>query len=299
MNNESPDKSIFHPITIFTGFLTFFIMSLLFTDPIFLFLMFFITMAYIVALGGARKMFGYIKYIVFFMFVYSLFNVFFSQHGKNVLFQFVMPVFGNVKISAESIFFSFTIMLKMLLIYSIFYAYSIAEKGSRNFFHCLLNRYPKLAITFIMSLTFLKRLPNEFSNVSQVVKGRVSKHGSSNYAGRMHYYFSVLKSILLLSLEYAWGYSEVLYSKAFDSGKRTDYYSEKLKVNDLIVIAAFIFSIIAAAYFASNSIGVTNFYPTVSKINIAKDIKYAFIALWPFIFFNISMIKGRKNVRID
>ena len=285
-----------HPLTvcIFLGTLT--ILSASFTHPLYLGLMFLAVVTYISMAGALKEWKYYLFFGLFMVILIILVNALFSRAGTTIILRGPnVPVFGKLDISIEALSYGFNMAIKILLIISIFCLYSNIQDPDKTL--SFLSRFaPKTAITVIMSVFMLPRLKRDIININQVMYVRGAKIKKDSFINTIRARYPILKILLLSSMEGSWDLGEALQARAFDSGKRTFYSTDKWQGRDSIVSAI---SISLLVYFIVCIIfknGLYSFYPKMDSLIEGKDI-FLLICLAALLFLVPLYNWGWKNWR--
>lgn len=273
LNNKSLLKNL-HPITIISYCAILAAFSMIYTNPLYLFMLFLITLVNIFLVRSFKELKFYLLISLPIALLIIVINPLISNYGSTIIWRGpIIPVFGRITISFESLMFSLTMALKLILIISIFCLYNamMDQDKALSFF----SRFaPKSAVTIIMSALMVPKMKRDLIRISSVMYTRGARFDDKSIVSRIRSRYPILKILLLSSLEGSWDVAEAMHARGFASGKRAFYQAENIKVKDLVVIAGVVFSFLGFIFGLGQKKGIFSFYPTCNGLFDSHDVRF-------------------------
>jgi len=291
-NNELLNN--LHPLTLLFYSGTLFVISMVFTHPLYLMALYLVTLICILSAGGGSSWKKYFIGSLFMGFFIVVANGLFSPYGNTT--AFTVPsilMFAGKKVSWESLLYGMNMALKISLAFNIFCLYealSDPDKSLRMFARFA----PKSAVTAILTSLMLPRLKRDVENVSLAMNARGQNIGQGSLLKRVRSVYPLWKVILVSSLEGAWDTAESMHSRGFGTGKRTNYVRSDWLRRDWIIcgfcaLAVFLFTITLL-----KGKGFYIFYPSPGTIDISNNIAYCAGVSIPFLCLPLLKIGWEK-----
>lgn len=239
-----------HPFTVVLYTLSLFILTLVYSNPIYIFSILIILIVNILLLDGKEKLKKTLKYSLYTTIWVMIINPLVSQSGNTIIYKSPrIPVIGKIRITLESIVFGANMGVKLICIVLIFLLYSlmIDRDDSFSFFSKFAH---KITLTLSMTTNIIHRLKIEITRVRDVMILRGVDFEQKNILKKVKMYYPFLKIILISTLEGSLDRAEALYSKGYGIGKRTSYSQVEIKRVDyifnfitLILLSIFIYGL--------------------------------------------------------
>ncbi len=223
-----------HPFTIILYTTILFFLTLVYSNPIYIFSILIILIFNILLLDGKEKLIRTVKYSLYTTLWIMIINPLVSHSGRTILYKSPrLPVIGKIRITLESIVFGANMGLKLICIILIFLLYSVMidSDDSFSFFSKFAH---KITLTLSMTTNIIHRLRLEITRVRNVMILRGVDFEQKNIFKKVKAYYPFLKVILISTLEGSLDRAEALYSKGYGIGKRTSYSQVKIKRVDYI-----------------------------------------------------------------
>ncbi len=208
-----------------------------------------------------------IKYIIYFILVFTLFNSLFlaiitPQHGSDLVGVYT-PIFkiGNYMLTKETMFFVITLSLKYFALLPISLLFVFTTNPSE--FACSLNKvkvHYKIAFAVSLSLRYIPDVVAEYNHIKNalILKG-LDFEGEKNKIKKLKMYKLILVPLVRSSLSKIDTISNGMDLRSFGLlPKRSWYVSEKFGKNEYIEIASMI--LVFVVYFITYNQFNTDFY---------------------------------------
>ncbi|MBY8981400.1 MAG: energy-coupling factor transporter transmembrane protein EcfT [Candidatus Lokiarchaeota archaeon] len=242
-----------NPFVKFILFLSNFFLIFIISNPYYL-LIIFLNMCIIVILGkDIRKVFRFIKTTLYLALVIFIINIILRNDGATVLWKssFKIPIYGSLKITLETIMFSFIMVFQLVLVIFIFSLINVFINPDD-----LMKIFLKLKIPYILSLIlilsvrFFPVLLDDMENIKDVARSRGLELDKGNWFARIKKKITLILPLLVNSLERSIQVAEALEARAFNISKKRTFF-KKIKVDYVgyITLMLNLFFIILMLYF--------------------------------------------------
>lgn len=261
-----------HPTAAMVFICVLMVLSLIFTNPLYLAGLFLCTGFLIRELQGLKSWEFFLKAGLLMTIPVMIINPLVSKAGATVLLRGPrLPAFGEIDISMEAIFYGAVMSLRLLDVMSVFCLYNIMLHPDKT-----LNMLERFAFksTLVLSLAtrmfpaMLRRLEN--IREIQAVRGVDFEKGT--FKEVLDKYMNLIYILLLSSLEDSMEIAEAMQARAFGSGRRTCYIRIPFKPRDFICTAAGIAALFAGIFGAVKGYGTMVFYPYLGHLISREDI---------------------------
>ncbi len=200
------------------------------------------------------------KYSIFMAVFIFLFNIILNNQGSTILFEW-----SFVKITAESVLFSISMILRLEIIMAAF-----ALFNSNVEIEDLITILEKLKfphrgiITASIALRFFPIMLQEAREIENVFKLRGMPVSTGSLRERVRASYPVMGSLLNISLERAIEIGEALETKGYPSNRRSAWKRIRLRWRDTVALCTFsILAVILTVGFILY--GNFQFYPTIKS----------------------------------
>ncbi|SHK22663.1 energy-coupling factor transporter transmembrane component T [Tepidibacter formicigenes] len=256
-----------HPFTVIFYTATLFLLTLAYSNPIYIFSIVVIVIFNILLLDGGKNLKKSIIYSLYSAFWIMMINPLVTHYGRTIIYKSSrIPIIGKIRITLESIVFGANMGLKLICIVLIFLLYSLMIDSDDSF--SFFSRFAhKFTLTLSMTTNILHRLRLEIVRVRDVMILRGVNFNQKNIFKKVKMYYPFLKVILISTLEGSLDRAEALYSKGYGKGKRTSYSQIEIKRVDYIF--NFITFILICIFFYGLSLKV-GFYDPYNELNFLK-----------------------------
>lgn len=247
--------SKFHPIVSFSFFMFAIILTVTFSNPIYVFVSFLGAFFYLLKLKGKEVFATLFKFIIPLIILVGIFNMIFCHYGDTVLFMI-----KNVKFTLECLCYGLSAGLMISSVILWFSSYN--EVVTSDKFMALFGKIsPNLALLFCMILRFIPLMEKTSKEIkdAQVGIGKETK-GLKNTISRF-------SSLISISLEKSIETADSMKARGFGSNKRSSYSRYYFKVNDAVLLVAMIALFVILVVFKSLGYYDFSFNPVIKIIN--------------------------------
>jgi len=267
-------------ILIFSWLILVVYLTLLFSSPYLLFSLF--LSIFVIKLFLDSPMWSsFLKYTIYMGFFIILFNILLNSNGSTVLFEFFW-----IRITLESIVFSLSMLLRLMIIMGAFAIFN-SNLPMEDLIEVLekLKFPPKSVMTLALSLRFFPIIMKEMKEATEVLLSRGLD--ISGIRGKIYARYPVITAMLSSSLERAIQVGEALEVKGYPSTKRKPWKTIPLNVVQKYVLLIFVITAILSTLYRVIS-GGFSFYPVVDTF---KDFEMCiFLFLLP-----LSLLLGEVS----
>jgi energy-coupling factor transport system permease protein len=259
-----------HPFTIVFFIAVIFILSLVFSHPVYLLGLFIGVSAVIIASGNFSEWKIYLKMSVFFMLMIMFINTIVVQTGDTVLLTGPrVPVFGRINVTLEALAFGAGMGLRLLVIISVFclYTYAVHPDKVLKMFSRLGN---KSVLLVALSTRLFPLMVSDYKRITEVQKCRGVKFDTGKRLERVKNFMPVISILLLSSLERSMQIAESMNARGFGTGKRSSYSRNFWRPRDIIIIAALSINLLFGILAAVKGWSAYNYYPKLTYFKISE-----------------------------
>ena len=222
-------------------------------------------------------------------------NVIVSQSGTTVLYASApLPAIGRVLVTKESLGFSATMALKLVLIVSVFSLYGVLLSPDQTY--RVFSRFaPRSTLIVVISSLFVPRMKRRLAEVTAIMQLRGAPLKQGRLYQRVCSLFPLLKVLLVSALEDAWSLAEALHSKAYGSGERTRYRNGSWSVRDtaVTILAILLVGLFAFSVFAGKA--RVRFFPVFqfnwSRVDVAVCSSIALLIIVSFLLIRFAGLR--------
>ena len=268
-----------HPTCIIIWAIAIVIGGILIQDPVLLSLLFLSTVSFVLIGKIVKEWFLFIKFAFFLSIILIVINMLASQHGSHVIISAVgIPVFGNIKLTLESLVFGIGMSLRLLLTISAFAILTLTINPDVLLQSFLALKFPyKTVITTSIATRFIPCLLSDLDNIQDSLKTRGYKINEGGFITRIKKRIILFPPLLSNSLDRSIQSAEAMESRGFGSkGKKTFYKTIQTTKTDyffMILSATLILIFLIMWIF---NIGSYEYYPSINPITISFT--YVFIS---------------------
>ncbi|WP_031514709.1 energy-coupling factor transporter transmembrane component T [Desulfofalx alkaliphila] len=264
------DKNLFlqtfHPaaVLIYTGVLL--LLVLLLNHPLFLLMLYLVLWLEINLLDGLRAYKKMVLLSALMLLMIIIINPLFSDHGNTILWTGPkLPVLGGVVITLESVLYGINMAVRLLVLITIFFLYNLMLDPNRAF--SFLARFaPGSVMIITLTARLMPYLIGQFKNIKEAQQTRGVKFEGKGIYGSIRAYYSLLKILLINSLDNAFNIAEAIQSRGYGSGLRSYYTREIFRPRDAAVMTASCVAFLCGVAMTVRGINAYNFYPGLEMI---------------------------------
>lgn len=285
-----------HPFTIVFFIFGVFLLSLVFTHPLYLIGLMLVTLILIIDSGNLDQWKGYMKISFMLVIMIIIVNAIFVNAGATVLYNGPrLPVIGKVRITLEALAYGAGMGLRLLVIMSVFCFYTYTVQPDK--FMKLFSRFGNKSVFVIaLSMRLFPLMIDDYRRITEVQRCRGVKMDNNKLIGRIKNLLPITSVLLLSSLERSFQQAESMYAKGYGSGRRSTYRKEIWRLRDYLILAMTAMGIITGIYASVIGYGKYEYYPRLTAFNI-KGIGPLVAIMLAFIF-PVLLNWGWKRWRI-
>jgi energy-coupling factor transport system permease protein len=223
-----------------------FMLALLFSNPVYLLLLFLSTLPLVLAARVWKEWVSLMKFFLLLCLLIIVINALASNQGSHVLYQipFAIPLVGAARITLEAIICGAGNSLRLIAIISAFTILTFTIHPDDLMLMLMKAKLPyKSVMVTSLSTKFVPALINDAQCIADVQKSRgleFEKGGRVQKA--KNYVMSIAIPLLSNSLDRGVQVAEAMESRAFGSGKNRTFYKELTMSRLDVVTLAFAFS---------------------------------------------------------
>lgn len=261
-----------HPAAALVFICTLLVLSLIFTNPLYLAGLFFCTGLSVWALEGLETWKLFIEGGLLMTVPIMIINPLVTKAGATILLQGPrLPVFGEIAISLEAVFYGAVMSLRLLDVISVFCLYNIMVHPDKVL--NMLERFAfKSALVLSLATRMFPAMIRHLENIKQVQVVRGVDFSRGSFRQKLDKYTNLIYILLLSSLEDSMEMAEAMQARAFGSGRRTCYVRDVFKPEDFICAVSSMTALFVGALGAVKGYGVMNFYPYLGSVYSMGDI---------------------------
>ncbi|QEK11387.1 energy-coupling factor transporter transmembrane protein EcfT [Crassaminicella thermophila] len=259
-----------HPITMISFIFVVFILSLVFSHPVYLLGLFFAVAGVIITSGNFSEWKIYLKFTVVMIIVILIVNAIFVHAGSTVLISGPrLPVLGKVQITMEALAFGIGMGIRLLVITSIFCLYTYAVHPDKVM--KIFSRWGNKSILIITLATRLFPLMvRDYQRITEVQRCRGVKFDTGKWWNRAKNLLPVISVLLLSCLERSFQLAESMYARGYGSGNRSCYSRDLWRPRDYIILFTLFISMGTGIWAALKGWASYGYYPKLERFNLKE-----------------------------
>ena len=256
-----------HPLTSALLVLILFVLSIIFTHPVYLLGLLVIIVLIILDTGNLKEWKEYLRFTLPMITIIILVNALFINAGATVLYIGPrLPLIGRIRITLEAIAYGAGMGLRLLTIISVFCLYTYIIQPDK--FLKLFSRFGnKSVFVLTLSIRLFPLMINDYKRIIEVQKCRGVSLEKGKWIDKAKNMLPIVSVLLLSSLERSFQQAESMFSRGYGSGKRSIYTKDIFRIRDFLIIGALTISLILGivAFIKGDSFFI--YYPRLSNIN--------------------------------
>ncbi|MDD3888385.1 MAG: energy-coupling factor transporter transmembrane component T [Syntrophomonadaceae bacterium] len=267
-----------HPFTIVTFIGVVFLLSLIFSHPVYLLGLLLAVGVVIIAAGHFNEWKIYLKFTLVMIIIIMIINVIFVQVGETVLFLGPrVPVLGKIKITTEALAFGAGMGVRLLVIISVFCLFTYAVHPDK-----VLKLFSKWGIKSVLIITLSTRLfplmVKDYFRIMEVQRCRGVKFDTGKWWERAKNLLPVASVLLVSCLERSLQLAESMQARGYGSGIRTYYIRDLWRPRDYLILMGVFVSLLTGFWAALQGWSSYDYYPRLPAIKLG-EIKVAGIVV--------------------
>lgn len=250
----------YHPISLFSYFLTIIFFSMFTTNPILLCISLVGSFIYLISIAkNTWRIFLY--YLVIFLLI-TLTNPLFVHNGETILF------FMNDKpVTLEAIVYGAVIALMIISVVYWFKGYNEAMTSDK-FIFLFGNIIPKIALTISMILRYVPLFIEQSKKIKMTQK-TLGLYASDSYSDKLMSSLRIFRSLIGWSLENSVDVARSMRSRGYGLKKRTHYVLYRFYKEDIILLIITAIFWILIFFMVRQKIVSFTYYPTIDTLEFS------------------------------
>jgi len=275
------DNLIFklHPFTQIAFISIVFILSLIFSHPLYLSGLLLAVWAVIAGAGNMEEWKAYLKFSVVMVVVIVVINTLFTKNGTTIIYQGgEFAGLGPLVITLEALAFGLGMSVRLLVIMSIFclYTYTVNPDKAMGLFGRMGGK-SMLAIT--LSVRLFPLMMKDINRITEVQRCRGVKLETGRWWERARNYIPIISIMLLSCMERSLQLAESMYARGYGSGSRTYYHKDFWRPRDYLVLILTSIGLTAGIGSAVLGWSAFSYYPVLEEIEPVEMIGAGIIVL--------------------
>ncbi|ATW27579.1 energy-coupling factor transporter transmembrane component T family protein [Candidatus Formimonas warabiya] len=259
-----------HPFTALSFILTVFLLSLLFSHPVYLLALFCAVGLVIGAAGIVPQWKGYLKFTLSMMVILMMVNALFVHNGATVLLRGPrLPVLGQTQITLEALAYGAGMGIRLLVIISVFCFYTYAVHPDK-----VLKLFSRWGRQSVLAITLATRLfpliTQDFKRITEIQRCRGVKLTSGSWWEKIKNFVPIMSVLLLSCLERSWQMAESMQARGYGSGPRTSYHRDLWRPRDWLILAGLGLGLGTGLWAVLAGWSAYAYYPRLGKIDLAS-----------------------------
>ncbi len=279
-----------------------FVLALIINNPIYLLLMFLVTLPMVIAARVWREWASVMKFAFFLCLAIIIINALVSSHGSHVLWRapFQIPLIGAPVLTVEAVIFGVGMSLRLLAVISAFAMLTFATHPDDLMLSMIKVKLPYKSV-LVTSLTtrFIPTLIDDVERISDVQRSRGLELDRGNLFQRIKNRMAIIIPLLSNSLDRTVQMAEAMESRAFGHGERRTFYHEvKLSKFDVGILIASFFPLVIGIFIRWLGQGDYQYYPTLEKVSFGgfEGLMLALLGLSLCIVVPLAVVKKRMEI---
>jgi|YNPNPStandDraft_1061719.scaffolds.fasta_scaffold01720_7 energy-coupling factor transport system permease protein len=236
-----------HPAVLLSWFISILIVSLIVDNPLYLLVVFSTMIPYVLLGRIAKEWWVIVRYVIWLTPFVLLINLMANQSGVVVLLNIRgIPVLSTIRVTLESLLFSFTMILRLVCIISSFALLSLLVNPDALFDLLLKLRLPRRSI-LVASITmrFIPVLLKDAYTLKESIQIRGYKLASKGFIKKIKTHSILIMPLLSSAIDRSIQIAESMEARGFSSKNKTIYANIVFKPVDIsFIISSFLFIII-------------------------------------------------------
>ncbi|MBO1910747.1 energy-coupling factor transporter transmembrane protein EcfT, partial [Microvirga sp. 3-52] len=228
----------YHPIVLFSYYLSIGVLLLYFNHPLFLLVALIILVAVNISHDKGRELKKWIPMLLTMSSFIILLNPFLVSRGTNILFYF-----RGKQVTLEASMYGIVMALSIVAIIIMFISFNIILNGNK-FLYIFSRVLPKLAFLSMLAIRFVPLLRMRLTEIADVQRVRGIDIKTGSIRKRTKSGMVLLQILLTWSLEEALETANSMQARGYGTGKRSTYLPFRWGKQDigwgLLIISLFI-----------------------------------------------------------
>lgn len=281
-----------HPITLLAYIFVIAIGTIIVSNPI---ILAGILVTVVLALVSAQSFNSWarsLKVYLYMVVTLMAINILINNMGETVLWAGPMiPIFGRITISLETITFGLVMGLRLLIIFSAFILYNRVMDPDKAL-AIFSKAFPRSALLVALTAKTIPYMGQQLQRVAEIQQCRGVQYQTGRYADRIKNRLPLIKVLLLSSLEDSFNLGESIQARAYGSGPRSSYYTLTFNIRDYMVLLFIMASFTILIWAMVKGLTVMEFYPKLGSILTSNEHLLMICLIVFFLFLPVIMAWG-------
>ncbi|OIQ56536.1 energy-coupling factor transporter transmembrane protein EcfT [Moorella thermoacetica] len=242
------------------------VLTLLFTNPLYLLGLLLVILLCIAAVRGWETWETYFRLSLSMMILVIIINPLLVRTGETVIWWGPrLPVFGRLTVSLEAVCYGAAMSVRLLAVISIFCLYNLTVHPDKVL--SLLARFAsRSALVLSLATRMFPAMLRQMENIREVQAMRGVDFQAGTLKERLSRYAALMNILLLSSLEDSLEIAEAMQARAFGSGKRSCYRQDTWRPRDSLCLGGSLLALAVAVYGQAKGFSTFSFYPQLGYL---------------------------------
>lgn len=269
-----------HPATILTYLAVIVAGAVALNHPLFLLALFVPIITVVAASGGMEAWRKSAKFFFILIAVHLAINTLVNQMGITVLLRGpVLPVFGRVSVSLETLVYVMSMGIRLLTVYTAFILYNHAVNPDRAL-AMFARLFPRSALLVALTTKTIPYLTQKLQSAAEIAQCRGVNLHTGNFFTRAKNRLPLIRVLFISSLEDSFNIGESIQARAYGSGPRTCYFRHRLRPGDFLVSASAIAALLLMILSLIKGWGSFSFFPRLNEWTLSPYQATCVLAVW-------------------
>jgi energy-coupling factor transport system permease protein len=251
--------------------------------PLFLLALFIPVITVLAASGGMKAWKKSSKFLFMLIAIHFIINTLVNQMGVTVLLRGpLLPVFGRVTLSLETLLYVMSMGIRLLTVYTAFILYNHAVNPDRAL-SMFARLFPRSALLVALTTKTIPHLTQKLQSAAEIAQCRgVNMHTGSLFK-RVKNRMPLIRVLFMSSLEDSFSIGESIQARAYGSGPRTSYFRHRLRPGDFLVTISSVAALLIMALSLIWGWGTFSFFPRLQDWTFSPYQRSALLGIWLFL----------------
>ncbi|MGI9861289.1 energy-coupling factor transporter transmembrane component T [Moorella naiadis] len=242
------------------------VLTLIFTNPLYLLGVFMVVVLTIGAAQGLATWEVYFRISLGMMGLVIIINALVVRAGETVIWWGPrLPIFGPLTVSLEAICYGAAMSVRLLTIVSVFCLYNLIIHPDKVL-SLLARTASRSALVLSLATRMFPAMIRQLENIREVQVMRGVDFNAGTLKKRLSKYAGLINILLLSSLEDSLEIAEAMQARAFGSGRRTCYRRDNWRPRDSFCLGGSILALAVAVYGQVKGFSIFAFYPQLGYL---------------------------------
>jgi len=284
-----------HPITLLSYLFVIVVGTIIVSNPI---ILAGIMVTVILALIAAQSLSSWMRSLRIYLYMIimlMIINTLINNMGATVLWSGpIIPIFGRLTISLETIAFGLVMGLRLLIVFSAFILYNRVMDPDKAL-SVFSKVFPRSALLVALTTKTIPYMGQQLQRVAEIQQCRGVQYHTGGYVERIKNRLPLIKALLLSSLEDSFNLGESIQARAYGSGPRSSYYTLSFNIRDVLALFFMVASFAVLIWAMIKGWAAMEFYPELgSPLSSSEHLMMICVIVF-FLFIPVIMAWGWKK----